>query len=394
MPAEHGERRALSRPYWEPARPATPRTLPPEAEVVVVGAGITGAATARWLQLRGMRPVVLEREGVAAGASGRNAGFLLSGIASNYRDAIDRYGRPLTREVWQFTRDSRRLFLDLVGGWPCDLLQRGAATLGSGAEETARLREAHELMRQDALPVAWRDQGGQGAVIDPEAAEVDPVRAVGALFVGHEEVLHPGVNVTAIQASSDGVRLDTSAGEIRAGAVVLATNAWGSELAPVAVRPVRAQMLAIPAPGVVVRQPTYSHHGYRYWRSLENGTLLVGGQRDRDLDGEVGYDLGPTEVIQHHLDLHARELGATAPATHRWAGTMGFSPDELPMAGEVPGLPGVHFCGGYSGHGFGFAVHCARILVARLAGGPVPPAWMDPSRGSANRQAESEPAPA
>ena len=53
-----------------------------------------------------------------------------------------------------------------------------------------------------------------------------------------------------------------------------------------------------------------------------------------------------------NLERHLRQLGVEEPVTHRWAGTMGFTDDELPLVGAVPGMPGVYVCGGYTGHGF------------------------------------------
>ena len=71
-------------------RPALDRDT--TADVVVVGAGIAGIATAYWLARAGARPLVLEARTVAEAASGRNAGFLLAGVAENFVTATRRYG--------------------------------------------------------------------------------------------------------------------------------------------------------------------------------------------------------------------------------------------------------------------------------------------------------------
>jgi gamma-glutamylputrescine oxidase len=127
-----------------------------------------------------------------------------------------------------------------------------------------------------------------------------------------------------------------------------------------------------------VDRPTYSDHGYRYWRQLQTGEILVGGYRDRAIDEEVGYELATTPAIQGHLDRHLAGLGVTAKVTHRWAGTMGFTPDALPLVGRL--RPGLLICAGYTGHGMAFAHLCARSLVDNLLGGPPLPKWLDPGR--------------
>jgi glycine/D-amino acid oxidase-like deaminating enzyme len=82
----------------------------------------------------------------------------------------------------------------------------------------------------------------------------------------------------------------------------------------------------------------------------------------------VGYEAVPTARVQAHLDEHLRGLGASAPVTHRWAGIMGFTADELPLVGPLPGHPNVWISAGYTGHGLAFAFHCARRLAQALTG--------------------------
>jgi glycine/D-amino acid oxidase-like deaminating enzyme len=80
--------------------------------------------------------------------------------------------------------------------------------------------------------------------------------------------------------------------------------------------------------------------------------------------------------VQQHLDRHLKMLCPAARISHRWAGTMGFSPDGLPLAGPVPQIPGAHFIGGYTGHGMGFAFNLARIYVDNLFGSARVPEWL------------------
>src|SRR5438128_10977811 len=85
------------------------------ADVAIVGAGIAGIATAYHLARAGARPLVLEARSVAEAASGRNAGFLLAGVADNFVVAMRRYGEDRARGVWRFTRRNQTLVRELVG---------------------------------------------------------------------------------------------------------------------------------------------------------------------------------------------------------------------------------------------------------------------------------------
>jgi gamma-glutamylputrescine oxidase len=148
----------------------------------------------------------------------------------------------------------------------------------------------------------------------------------------------------------------------------------------VPIRPVRAQMLATAPSPVVIPRPVYAEWGHRHWRQREDGSVLLGGFRNRALADEVGYDLNPTAVVQSHLDAQLADLGVLAAVTHRWAGTMGFSDDGLPLVGLGPGAERIFVCAGYTGHGMGFAVNAAAALTRLLLDSQSPPAWLDISR--------------
>jgi gamma-glutamylputrescine oxidase len=307
----------------------------------------------------------VERTRLAFGASGRNAGFLLEGTAANYAEAIRLHGPGLAGEVWAYTAENHRRLAEALAG-RAGYRRVGSRTLAASPAEERQLAEAAELMNAGGWPVQWSG----GAIVNPRDGELDPAAAVGALAAD----CPPGT-IFEETAVTDLEQLPIAADE-----VVLATNAFtGQLLAGIPIAPVRAQMLATaPFPTRVADHPTYSDRGYRYWRQLPGGEVLAGGYRDRAVEEEVGYGLETTALIQGHLDRHLAELGVGARVTHRWSGTMGFTPDSLPLVGRI--RPGLSVCAGYTGHGMAFAHLCARHLADHLAGGPPPPKWLDPAR--------------
>jgi glycine/D-amino acid oxidase-like deaminating enzyme len=150
--------------------------------------------------------------------------------------------------------------------------------------------------------------------------------------------------------------------------VILATNAYTPQIVPsVKIQPTRAQMLATaPESKSITDMPVYSQFGYRYWRQLPGGEVLLGGWRDTSLETEKTYDDEPTPEIEQHLDRAIRDLGVTSEVTHRWAGTMGFTESGLPMAGPLEAMPYVYICAGFTGHGMGFAFMTAKHVVDRI----------------------------
>lgn len=352
-------------PYWPRPAERYAGDLPDRADVLVIGGGITGVSILHHLRSRGMDGVLVERDHIAAGASGRNAGFLLAGVADNYADAVRTYGRERAREIWLMTMENHDAMIEAVAGQPVRYRRMGSATLASGAEEAARLAESAHLLREDGLEATWDGR----RLVNPKDGEVDPAAVVGALARNAPSgAIREGVNVTAIEAGSPEVRVHSDGAECRAGVVILATNAYTPQLlSQVEITPRRAQMLATARDAAGLSDmPTYSHFGYRYWRQLPTGEVLVGGWRDTAYDTEVGYSERPTEAIQQHLDAQLKRMGAEAEVTHRWAGTMGFTASGLPLVGPVEGMPNVYLCAGFNGHGMGFAFVSAKQLVDSL----------------------------
>ena len=381
---------AATDPVWGVLRPRPNRRRPPKtADVCIVGGGISGVSTLHWCLARGLDAVLLERSHLAAGASGRNAGLLLCGVAENYARAVAIHGRPIAAEVWAFTAENHALTRELVVAADAGYARCGSWTLAADADEEASLEEAAALQGEDGLAAQWtRDLPAQlshlrGGILNPDDGELDPVRLVATLAAPHRDRIHEGVEVTAVADAATEVVVVHSAGETSADQVVVAVNALTSALLPeVAIRPVRAQMLATVADETAqLGRPAYAGWGYRYWRQLGDRRVLAGGMRDRAVEEEVGTVCEPTERIQRHLDGELRDLGVRAPVSHRWAGTMGFTADGLPMVGRLATRPRVLLIGGHTGHGLGFAINAARRLAALMVDGEALPVWLDPSRG-------------
>ena len=351
---------------------------------MVIGGGIAGASLLHHLRGR-TRVVLLERERLAFGASGRNAGFLLEGTAANYAAAVTAHGAGRAAEIWSFTQETHRLLAEVISG-RSPYRRRGSWTLAASAEEALALEASAELMTAAGFPTTFLEalpaplDGFAGGLRNERDGELDPAAAVGLL--ASTEDVHEGCAVTGLRGDGAGVLVETTQGEIRAGVAVLATNAYTAQLVPgVPIRPVRAQILATePESATIAECPAYADWGFQYWRQLDNGRVLCGGYRDRAIEEEVGYELEPNPNVQRHLDAHLRMLGVEAAVSHRWAGIMGFTEDSIPLVGWLPGRPGIAICAGFTGHGLAFAFNAARRLADMLLGGAPAPKWMDPAR--------------
>jgi len=346
--------------------PHPPLTGDTTADVAIVGAGIAGVATAYHLARTGATVVVLEARTVAEAASGRNAGFLLAGVAENFVVAARRYGEDRALRIWRLTRHNQELVRAIVERerLACDLAWNGSAQIAGDDDEWAEVRESAERLKKEGVRVRLVPE--DRAAIYEEDGELHPVRYVRALAgaaVAAGGRFHDGTR--AISVTKGEVR--TQRGRVRAGAVVVCVNAYSRHLVPLRVRPVRGQMLATaPVARRVFERPAYANRGYRYWRQRADGSLLVGGWRDSAVDEEIGEEERTTPRIQQQLDRFLREHAVDAKVTHRWAGTMGFSHDALPYVGVLES--GVLVNAGFTGHGMAFATATGELVADILRG--------------------------
>jgi gamma-glutamylputrescine oxidase len=380
---------AAGLPFWldEAYDPRPPLEGRVDVEACVIGAGVAGLSCALELARRGVETVVLERGTVAGGASGRNGGFLLAGPAAFYPDARERYGREQARRIYAATLATQQemyaLAAELGAG---DSVRRVGLLRASASEEEAK----HVRRHAEAL----REDGFQGELLERE--ELPPVVARYALngcLTEHDGALHPArwIRTMARAAEAAGARIHEGTavdgpvpapaeGELRtpsagvaARHVFVASDGALPELVPEFAPRVRARRLHMTATAPlserVTERPVYSRWGYEYFQQRPDGRLLIGGFSD--LDGDDSYtdsESGSTRIWERIARLIHEGLGLEAEITHRWAGVVGYSDDDLPYVGEVPGRPGLYVAGGYSGHGNVPGFLAGKLVAESIAG--------------------------
>ncbi|HEV7587434.1 MAG TPA: FAD-binding oxidoreductase [Longimicrobium sp.] len=335
------------------------------ADVCVVGLGGSGLTCVAELRRLGASVVGVDAGMVAGGAAGRNGGFLLAGAARFYHAAVEAYGRERARAIYRLTlAEIDRIAAEAPGA----VRRTGSLRIAASAEEVDDCRRQLQAMREDGLAVEWYEGAeGEGLLVPTDAA-FDPLLrcrllarrelAAGARLFEHSP---------AVELAADAVR--TPAGRVRCGKVIVAVDGGLERVIPALagrVRTARLQMVATaPLADARFPRPVYMRYGYEWWQQLPDGRIALGGFRDQGGDDEWTHDAEPCDTVQRLIGGFLRDrLGIDAPITHRWAASVGYTDDGLPVLAEVE--PGLWACGAYSGHGNVIGAICGRA-AAQLA---------------------------
>jgi glycine/D-amino acid oxidase-like deaminating enzyme len=367
-------------------------------DVLVVGGGVIGVATANACAQRGMRVALCERHGLASAASGRNAGLVMG---------------PHPPELARIARRSVELWLSLHhqtgGGFRLDRMSLGYVVVAEDAaalDEVAAGLPGSERLDHAALhelePVLADDL--PGGVLVADARRIDPAGAVGALAAEARrfgvEIL-TGCEVKELTLRRDGAAVTgavTDAGEIDAGTVVVAAGPWSWRVCrslgyDVPVRGVRGWIATTrPAPfrlghpvedhrdvwerllgglrttvaDLAAGTPPPVHHAVLLQQDpagrMVLGSSLMSATSDRD-EGEEALAAIATRAVRlvpALADVEVVETRSCARPT---------TPDGLPLHGPVPGVERLVLACGHGPQGITWGPGAGEAIAEGIATG-------------------------
>jgi sarcosine oxidase subunit beta len=330
--------------------------LPERGDVVVIGGGVIGAAALHYLVELGCRnPVLLERETLASGSTGRCAG----GVRTLFSDELNR--RICEESIRRLERfaDEPGQELDLRL-WGYLFLLDDAADAARFTADGARMLtpdEARELVPQ--LDV----DGLAAAAFDERAGYVTPDLVVqGYARRASERGAHVEQSCAATRIVSEGgrvVAVETERGSVATERVVLAAGVWSSELFALPVERERRHMFFTEeAPGFPQELPLTIDFASGFYFHREGAALALGGRE---------------QLLEELAPIATRRLPALADLGIRasWWGWYEMSPDHNALIGAAREPEGLVYATGFSGHGFQQAPVVGEHL-ARLALGLAP----------------------
>jgi len=354
---------------WEDNRwTALPHLMgPARADACVIGLGGSGLAAIHAFLDQGLTVIGIDAAQVASGAAGANGGFLLAGSARFYHQVVNTIGRARAHALYGRTLDE----IERMGREMPDIVRRaGSLRIAASEEERADCNVQYETMTGDLLPVErYNGPEGQGLLMPTDAVFNPLTRCRRLAHAALERGARLFEGTAADEIVTGAVR--TPQGLVRCKRIVIAVDGKLATVCPQLkdrVRTARLQMLGTaPTNEVTVTRAVYSRWGYEYWQQLEDGRVVLGGFRDHAMDDEWTDSVNVTPVIQNLLERFLRDkLHIQAPITHRWAASVGYTDNGLPIVEET--RPGVWAVGGYNGTGNVMGALSARAAVAAALG--------------------------
>jgi len=358
------------------------------ADAIVIGAGIHGCSTALHLAMRGLKPIVIEKDYAGKHASGVNAG----GVRQLARHFAEVPLSVASMELWERIED-------LVGD-DCGFTSEGQVLVAETEAELESFRARVDELRTTGFTheelidhaelkklVPAVSDSCPGGVVSRRDGAANPFRATQAfrrkaILLGAKVV--EGVTVTALTRQGGAWRVSTTAGIFEAPVVVNAAGAWAGRIAAMLGEPVPLEVIA-PMLMITSRMPHFIRpvvilRGRKLsFKQFDNGTVLIGGGHLGRADPETNY----TELDWTKLSESARTVWDLFPVMRQativraWAGIEARMPDDIPVIGPSSSSEGVYHQFGFSAHGFqlgpGVGALMAELITTGSTNLPIAP---------------------
>ncbi len=364
-------------------------------DVAIVGGGLAGLSAAIDLRERGFDTVLLEARQIGWGASGRNGGQAIHGLACDQATIEEQLGRAQARQVFQMSIEALDLIRQRCAQFDIDCDWRdGYLGVATSPRKVVALRaDADRLADRYGYPLRWIEQAELaswidsrryvGAVHDPRSGHLHPLKYCFGLARAAAELgvrLHEQTTVTRIERGRNGVTLHTAAGAtLRARQMLLAGNVYLQELAPGVAPQLSARIMpvgtyiacskALPAMQAEALIPCGAavcdnNFVLDYFRTTADHRMLYGGR--------VSYS---TATPAHLAQSMQRRMAATFPQLreveieYAWGGFVDISMNRAPDFGRLPALGDqVYYLQGFSGHGLALTGMAGKLVAEAMAG--------------------------
>lgn len=400
MPQQDGQYTLLDlrspRTFWEDGAPRpVSASLPAgdlKTDIVIVGAGITGAFLAERLS-RTHSVVVLDRHAPMRASTAASTALLQWEIDASMLELESRLGFETAAAIYRRSvatvANIGRLVGELGGGgefnWRDSVFLAGNRLDPVDLHEELMLRRRAgidgEFLSADALRLGY-GFAREGALYHRGSAEANPVRLAHLLLdqaVARGARIVSPVQVTDYDCGSRGVVVGTKEGMHVSARVLVLAN--GYEMPPFA----DFGLHRIVSTWAFATEPQHEHvlwpgrvlvweasKPYLYLRTTADRRIIMGGGDEAIADADVRDRLVPVKAAILANKLQGLVSGINSDISVAWGGFFGETRDGLPLIGRVPGQPNAYAAFGYGGNGITFSAMAAGLIERLIADGTDP----------------------
>jgi len=358
------------------------------ADVVVMGAGISGALAAWHLARAGYNVVVVDKRHVGMGSTAASTALLQYEIDTPLIKLKEMVGEKNAVRSYE-------LCVEAIGGLGkiCSRLREAAFVrrpslqYASTSKDVPELKLEYEARKKMGISLQWLDRQAlkntfgfekQAALFSRDAAEVRAYALTHALLrhAGrHSLRVYDHTAITCYEEHARGVELFTADGySIRARKLVIACGYESAIYIPQKVQTLQSTY------AIVSEAYQYNHcwhrnaliwetaRPYLYLRSTPDKRILVGGKDNDFSDARLRDKALPSRARSLQAAFQKLFPGIPFKTDFKWAGVFASTKDGLPYIGSLPGKPHTFFALGFGGNGITFSYMAARIITNLVAG--------------------------
>ncbi|MEO8307593.1 MAG: FAD-binding oxidoreductase [Pseudomonadota bacterium] len=355
-------------------------------DVVVVGAGVSGALVAESLVAAGLKVTIVDKARPLAGATTASTALLQYDLDVPLQQLIQRIGMDKALRIWRRSRlaldalRQRSMHLGIKAQFEDrdSLYLEGNRLDGGGLEAEAHARRSagFEVQMLSRRQVANRyGIVRRCGLLGFGNASAEP-RLLAAGFLRYAidggATLHPNAKVLKVEPGKHWVLAQLEHGPtVKARHLVFAT---GYEIP----QHVPANRHSIASTWVMATRPQAgwpssclmweASDPYLYMRMTPEGRVICGGEDEAFKDTQHRDELLPTKIAAIQRKLARLLPGIDTRAQYSWAGSFGSSPSGAPTIGTVPRMPRCYAVMGYGGNGITFSMLAAQVLRGLISG--------------------------
>jgi glycine/D-amino acid oxidase-like deaminating enzyme/nitrite reductase/ring-hydroxylating ferredoxin subunit len=351
-----------------------------EADVAVVGGGISGLTAAVLLAQGGHRVAVLERDRIGSGETGNTTSHLTEAVDARYQTVTKDFGEEAARLVARSSRDAIDRIETFVreSGRDCGFERVPGFLYTERAEDLDWLAAELDAATRAGCPVQWVDQvpvpfATRGGVRWDEQAQVHAIAYLHALVTLALDARVRICETTRVLGvhEDEPCRVETDRGTLRARHVFVAANVPVNNrvLLHTKISAYRSYAIATEVSSFEPGLFWDTDDPYHYTRRQRIGDrtyLIVGGE-----DHRTGLESDTESRYASLLDYARERFGMAAP-TFRWSGQIIEPVDGLPFIGLNAAAAHVYVATGYAGNGMTFGTLAGMIVSDLIAGTPNP----------------------